>query len=186
MSMIEFDRIGANVAASQSTFRKAAQLIVLLLVCSSGVLLRAQSIDIKLVNGRNGTPVAHTCIDLGVDHVEHMLAIPTDKNGVARFFITDNDAEIDMQKHWEECGNWGVIDPVVRYTDTFGIHVGYVLCQFRKPDYSWLAITKFSMKDVLQHGIVMSNTCGNATASPKPGEVILFVRPLTWWEKLKQ
>ena len=186
MSMIAFDAIGTNVSASRSMLRKAAQLIVFLSVSSSATLLRAQGIEIKLVNGRNGLPVAHTCVDLGVDHLDHMLAIPTDKNGVARFFVSDNEADVDMQKHWEGCGNWGVIDPVVRYTDTFGIHVGYVLCQFREPDHSWLARTKFSTKEVLQRGTVMSNTCGSATASPKPGEVILFVRPLTWWEKLKQ
>lgn len=165
---------------------RRAQLIVLLLVGSFGILLRAQSIEIKLVNGRNGLPVTHTCIDLGVDHVDYMLPVPTDKNGVARFSVTHNDANIDMQKRWEGCGNRGVIDPVVRYTDTFGIHVGYVLCQFPKPDHSWLATMKFSTQDVLQHGIVMSNTCGKATASPQPGEVILFVRPLSWWEKLKE
>lgn len=38
---------------------------------------------------------------------------------------------------------------------------------------------------VLQHGVVTANYCGNTTASPQPGEIIIFVRPLTWWEKLK-
>jgi hypothetical protein len=42
------------------------------------------------------------------------------------------------------------------------------------------------MKQVVQQGIVTANTCGKATASPKPGEVTIFVRPLTWWEQLKQ
>jgi hypothetical protein len=186
MSLIGFDAVGANVAACRSMFRKSAWLILLLLVSSSGALLRGESIEVKLVNGQNGLPVAHTCIDLGVDHVDHMLAIPTDKDGVARFSMTDNAVEMSTQKHWEKCGSWGVIDPIVQYTDTFGIHVGYVLCQFAKPDQSWLARMKFSTKEVLQHGIVMANTCGKVTASPKPGEVILFVRPLNLWEKLKQ
>jgi hypothetical protein len=39
---------------------------------------------------------------------------------------------------------------------------------------------------VLQQGIATPNTCGKATASPEPGDLIIFVRPLTWWEKLKQ
>jgi hypothetical protein len=47
-------------------------------------------------------------------------------------------------------------------------------------------MTNFSTEEILQHGVATANTCGKATASPKPGEVILFVRPLTWWEKLKQ
>lgn len=53
------------------------------------------------------------------------------------------------------------------------------------PDYSWLAITDFSMKMVVQQGIVPPNACGNATAWQEPGEVVLFVRPVSWWEKLK-
>ena len=54
-----------------------------------------------------------------------------------------------------------------------------MLCQLRKPDDSWLAMTDFSTKKVLEEGIVTANTCGKATASPKPGELVIFVRPLT-------
>ena len=79
----------------------------------------------------------------------------------------------------------GVINPVVKYGDTIGINTGYVLCQSHTSDYSWLARMDFSTEKVLQSGIVTANTCGKATASPKPGEVTLFVRPLTWWEKVK-
>jgi hypothetical protein len=43
----------------------------------------------------------------------------------------------------------------------------------------------FSTKEVLQHGVVSSNTCGEATASPQPGEVILFVRPRNFREKVQ-
>jgi len=45
---------------------------------------------------------------------------------------------------------------------------------------------KFSTKEVLEQGVVRANTCGNTTATPVPGEVIIFVRPLTFWEELKQ
>ena len=64
-------------------------------------------------------------------------------------------------------------------------HSLYVLCESRTPDYSWLAIRTFSTAEVLQHGVVTANTCGKATASPQPAEIIIFVRPLTWWEKFK-
>jgi len=157
---------------------------VLVAIASWGTALHGQSIRIKLVNGRNGSPMAHTCVNVGVGHIVHMLAIPTNEDGIAELRLTHNDSEINTQNHWKGCGDWGVIDPVVKYGDDIGINAGYVLCQMRT-DYSWLAITKFSTLEVLQHGIVMTNTCGKATASPTPGEVVLFVRPLTWWEKLK-
>lgn len=84
------------------------------------------------------------------------------------------------------CGLSGVTNPVVKYGDAISIRAGYVLCQPHTPDYSWLVMTDFSTKEILQHGIVGANTCGKATASSKPRELIIFVRPLTWWEKLKQ
>ena len=74
----------------------------------------------------------------------------------------------------------------MKYIDSIGINAGYVLCQPRTPNYSWLARMAPPTKKVLEQGIVTPKTCGKTTASPKPGEVIIFVRPLTWREKLKQ
>lgn len=184
--MLRTDR--ESVFLNKLSFRSVVRFLSALVLMASGTILCAQTVTIKLVNGRNGHPMSHTCIDLGVDHVDHMLAIPTDNNGAARFYVTENDAEVDIQKRWTDCGNWGVIDPVVK-RDMIGIHVGYVLCQFRKPDYSWLSTMNISTKqllELLQQGIVLPNTCGKATASPKPGELVIFVRPLSWWETLKQ
>ncbi len=146
-------------------------------------MLRASRI--KLVNGRNGSPMAHTCVNVGVDHLRHMLAVPTNEEGIAQFRLTHDDSEVNTQNRWQGCGDFGVIDPVVRYSDAVGINVGYVPCETRKTDYSWLAVRKFSTAKIVQHGVVTSNTCGKATASPESGEVVVFVRPLTWWEKFK-
>jgi hypothetical protein len=61
-----------------------------------------------------------------------------------------------------------------------------MLCEPHTPDYSWLATMRFATKKILQSGVVTANVCGKVTASPEPGEAILFVRPLSWWKKLKQ
>jgi hypothetical protein len=114
-----------------------------------------------------------------------MLAIPTNEDGVAQFRFTNVESEVNTQNSWRGCGDFGIIDPVVKYSDGIGINVGYVLCENRKSDYSWLAIRTFSAVEVLQHGIVTANACGKATASPESGQVTIFVRPLTWWEKFK-
>lgn len=166
-----------------------ASLVVSFMVLfagSLGVGLHAQTLRIKLVNGKNGHPMGHKCVNVGVDHIWHMLAIPTDKDGVASLRLTDKDAEVNTQNDWNWCGDVGVTNPVVKYSDLFSINVGYVLCVPHGSNYSWLAIQKFSTKDVLQSGVVTQNVCGKATASPEPGEVILFVRPLNFWEKWKQ
>lgn len=113
------------------------------------------------------------------------LAIPTDKYGVAALRLTSNADAIDI-RHGGVCGEFGVIDPVVKYADTVRVNVGYVTCQSRKSDFSWLAVTEFLTKDLIERGIVTPNTCGKSSASQKPGKLIIFVRPLNLWEKLKE
>ena len=194
MPMIERSRTRVRVCAVKLFFRSVLQfLLPIALLGSSGAALRAQTIEIKLVNGRNGRPIAASCVNVGVgvgvgvgNERKKTIAIPTDKDGIARLRLTDNDDEIDIRDRWKDCGLFGVINPVVKYDNVLPINVGYVLCQSRTADNSWLAITDLSTKEVLLHGVVTANTCGKAIAPPKPGEVIIFVRPLSWWEKLKQ
>jgi len=114
------------------------------------------------------------------------MAIPTDKDGVAWVYLTHGDSDVNDQKQWKSCGGFGVINPVVKYADTIRINAGYALCQPHGSDYSWLAVTNFPTEQVIQQGVVTPNTCGKTTASPQPGEVILFVRHLTLWEMLKE
>jgi hypothetical protein len=110
----------------------------------------------------------------------------TDENGVAKLRLTDKDSEVDVRRRWKDCGDFGVIDPVVKYNDSIRINAGYVLCQPHTRDYSWLSLTDLSMEQLIQRGIVTPNSCGKATASPKSGEVVIFDRPLNWWDKLKE
>jgi hypothetical protein len=162
-------------------------LLLLLLLGASETGFTSQAIKIRLVNGKNGSAMAGTCVNVWVGHERKAaMAIPTDKDGVAWLYLTDKAAEINTQNQWRNCGDFGVINPVVKYEDALRINAGYVLCQQHGPDYSWLRIEEFSTQQVLRQGIATLNTCGKATASPAPGEVIIFVRPFHWWEKLKQ
>ncbi len=120
--------------------------------------------------------MANKWVDLGIGDIVHMLTIPTDREGVAWFRLTKDDTEV----------NTGVANPVVKYSDNFRVHIPFALCQRNGSNYSWLAITTLSTKGVLEQGTVSANTCGKATAMPIPGEVIVFVRPLTFWEELRQ
>jgi hypothetical protein len=170
-----------------SFFSSVVRFLVPLAFSSYGTFQCAQTIEIKLVNGRNGSPIAGTCVNVWVGN-EHKdaMTLPTDKNGVARLRLTDNDGEIDIHNRWKDCGEFGMINPVVKYADSVRINAGYVLCHSRTSDYSWLALTDFPTKTLIQQGIVTPNTCGEAKPSEKPGEVVIVVRPLNLWEKLKQ
>lgn len=167
--------------------RGAMGLFLLFVLGSAATALQAQTIRIKLVNGRTGRAVAGTCVNVWVGNErKSAMAIPTGKDGVASLRLTDQDTEINSQNRWKECGDFGVTDPVVKYASSIRVNAPYVLCQVRQPDHTWLATQSFSTREVLGSGIVTANTCGKAKASPAPGEIVLFVRPLSWWEKLKE
>jgi len=145
--------------------------------------VHAQTLRIKLINGRNGHPISDSFVNVWVGNArKDAMPIPTDQEGIARLRLTEDDSEIDVRNR----PGVGVTNPVVKYSDSLRVNAGYVSCQPNRPDYSWLLIQSFSTSDVLRSGVVTVNACGKANASPQPGELILFVRPLTFWEKLKQ
>jgi hypothetical protein len=114
------------------------------------------------------------------------IVVPTDGNGVARIRLTYNTSEINIPNPSKDRGSIVVEHPVVLYNNSFRINTPYVLCEPEGSSYSWLRSGQFSTQEALQHGYVSPNTCGKVTSPQQPGQVILFVRPLTWWEKLKQ
>jgi hypothetical protein len=191
MPMTERSRTRVTFSAVRFPFKSVVELLLLAALASSATVLCAQTVEVKLVNGRSGRPVADQCIGLWVGNRSKpssgpLLETQTERNGVTTVRLTNDDTKISTQNQRLACGLMGVINPVVKEGDTISIRAGYALCQPHTPDYSWLVMTDFSTKELLQRGIVTTNTCGKSTASPKPGEVILFVRPLTWWEKLKR
>lgn len=178
---------GKMVHAVRSAFRSAVGAFTLFALGSSGARLCAQPVAIRLVNGKTGRAVSDTCVNVWVGRErKEAMSIPTDKDGVASLRLTDNDGQVDLHADGTRCGYFGVASPVVKLSDSLRINVGFVLCQPHGTDYSWLAVSRFSTKQLLQQGIVTPNTCGKATASPKPGELIIFVRQLRWWEKVKE
>ncbi len=161
--------------------------VLLLLTFGSVFTMSGQTLEIKLIDGRNGHPMANTCVNVWVgDERKYPLVIPTDTNGIAHISLTTDRAEIKTDDSWKACGDLGVINPVVQYQDLFKVNVGYVVCEPHGTDFSWLEVKKLPTKEVIQRGVVTANTCGKSTASPTPGQVTIFVRPLTFWEKLKQ
>ena len=132
---------------------------VLLVLLTSAL---PQSIAIKVLNGRNGRPMPNANVNVWrtKDQIQ-ATPLQTDQNGALSLHVEDRDADLRMQ-------------------------VGYASCQLSKPKYSWLFVATIPTREALERGIVTANLCGKATAQPQPGEVIVFVRPLTWWEQLNQ
>jgi hypothetical protein len=150
--------------------------------------LAAQTLEIKLVDGRNGRPMvgtsAYVNIWVGGERKE-AIAIPMDDHGVARLQLTLSPNEVNIPI---STGHGTIVEnhPVVKYDESFRINAPYVLCGSEEGNHSSLELKNFSTKEVLDHGYASGNTCGKVTASPQPGQVVLFVRPLTFLEKMKQ
>jgi hypothetical protein len=163
----------------------------LLLFASCATALRAQTIQIVLVNGKTGRPVAGACVGAWMKDASNKMSlyIPADKGGVARLRLTHKDNEVNISYNSKlGCGGTGAINPILRYDDTLTTYTtGHdPSCAFPEsmPNARWKEID-FSTKEVLQHGVVSANTCGKVTASPQPGEVILFVRPRNFRERVQ-
>ncbi len=162
--------------------------LVAVLPISPAMSLSAQTIEIKLVDGRNGHTMvgasSYVNVWVGGERKE-AIAIPTDDNGVARIRLTLNPNEVNIPN---STGHGSIVanHPVVKYDESFRINAPYVLCGSGEGNHSWLELKNFSTKEVLDHGYASVNTCGKVTASPQPGQVVLFVRTLTFWEKMKQ
>lgn len=180
-----------SIAMRKPACRIAVASIVALLVFpilnySQAVDLQphAEAIKIRLVDGRNGHPLADSYVNtwVGKDRKEAMV-ISTDKDGFALLCFSD---AADTPQGSNGCGHPGSSSPTVKYDDSLRINVPFVLCQPHGGDYSWLKIMDLPTSRVLHEGVTMPNTCGKSSATAKPGEVIIFVRPLSFWEKLKE
>jgi hypothetical protein len=164
------------------------RFVMSLFLILHGMSLSAQTLEIRLVDGRSGRPMlgasSHVNVWVGKERKE-AIVIPTHENGVARIQLTLNPSEVNIPSSKND-GSIVVEHPVVKYDESFRVNVPYVLCGSQRSNYSWLTLGNFSTKEILQHGYASPNTCGKVTVSPQPGQVVLFVRPLTWWETLKQ
>ena len=173
----------------QVSFRRQwLNLLVTVLLVMPAMSLAAQTLEIKLVDGRNGRPMVGTSAYVNVwvgGERKEAIAIPTDDNGVARLQLTLNPNEENIPI---STGHGTIVEnhPVVKYAESFRINAPYVLCGTEEGNRSWLDLKNFNTKEILDHGYASANACGKVKATPQPGQVILFVRPLTFWEKMKQ
>lgn len=210
-------------------------LLALLLFASCATALRAQTIQIALVNGKTGRPITDSSeLSVWVGKVQELgggkLIIPTDKHGIALLSLTHKDSEINVpecegedadflklsneknksdkkketaewSKKYKDCFYFEAKNPIARYADSITVQtlpgdvswkvrwsdsvdsVGYVPCWVETSQ--WFPSADFSTEDILQHGVVTTNACGKATASPQPGILVLFVRLLTEREYLR-
>jgi|SRR6185312_2526600 len=135
---------------------------VLLLLTLPGASLLAQTLEIKLVDGRNARPIvgasSYVNVWVGTERKE-AIAIPADETGVARIQLTHNPGEVNIPNS-KNRGSIVVEHPVVMYADSLRINAPYALCASGGSNDSWLTSETFSTKEVLNHG----SACTDVTA----------------------
>ncbi len=188
MLAISRDLQNARCRKHMSLCLAALSLLTPLLPIWPAMPLLAQTLEIKLMDGRNGRPMvgpsSYVNVWVGTER-KGAITIPSDGKGVARLQLTSKASEVNIPSS-QNVGSMVMEHPVVRYDELLRINAPYAWCAPAGSNYSWLALKDFSTKEVLDHGYASANTCGRPAFSPHPGQIILFVRPLTLWERLKE
>lgn len=139
--------------------------VLCLTLCLVVLIVQAQNptvlIRIKLIDGRTGRPMKNEQVGLENRADYREISVRTDKYGIASLNIS-RDAVI-----------------LVHNTD------GYVNCGDER---GGLAHNDFKVSEILSTGVVEAitqpNRCSKASGVPKPGELVLFVRPWEPGEKI--
>jgi hypothetical protein len=154
--------------------------LLLAVVAVVGATGNAQTLRVRLLDGRSGKPIAKGGLNVWVgDHRKAAVPIPGDRNGIATLSLTNNAGQVNIEAGPSDL-------PTFLYAPEIRIQVGFVLCQAAQKKFSWLQITPYSTEDWTHTGIVTTNTCGKAVAKPEPGELTIFVRPLNFWEGMSE
>ena len=140
----------------------------------------AQTLNVRLLNGSNGKFIGNTYVNVWVgDQRKDAVPVPINSNGDGALSLTSREADLRAQA--------GSVHPTtLLYAPEIRLQVGFALCQTKRQKDSWLQITPYSTEQWTRSGIVTANTCGKAVAKPEPGVLTIYVRPLTFWEKLSE
>jgi hypothetical protein len=137
---------------------------LLIIVCytTSITALHAQDLRVRILDGRSGHPISNEQPQVWIGH----------ENGSAIQLQTNQDGIADV--HLRKTADADYIRIEANH---------YYDCRRFQKD---AARPSYSVKEIIASGVVGEDTCGKLQIEPKRGEVILFVRPLHWWEGLKR
>jgi hypothetical protein len=119
----------------------------------------ATTLTIRLLNGKTGKPIANKNVTVRWETDWKMTFVTIGKNGIGTF-----DVESGRTQFW--------LESPTRLKEPFrGV---YTDCN--EPE-----LKKVEVKQVVYTGYVPHNKCGRHTFNPKPGEVVVWAKPMPWW-----
>jgi hypothetical protein len=138
-----------------------------------------KDLRIRVLDARNGHPLASICLNLavGIWHGADLLA-PTNRDGLAVLHLRAGTLSADVppeSRCWSGFPTRAVLPQGEdRITPASG---GNDCHPKRHPP----APPSYSIREILEHGIVGENICGKVPVEARPGELIFFVRPTPWY-----
>lgn len=122
----------------------------------------AGQITIKVINGHNGKPLKGTTVDVwfGRKASPPPTQVRTTNEGNASLLVPES------------------VETIV----IAGQRVGD--CRAGNPK-SYIEGNVYRIQDILRTGVVAQNKCGKARNQPTHGVLVFYVRPLHWWEKMR-
>jgi hypothetical protein len=155
-----------------------------------------QEIRIRVVDARSGKAINNECVSvsLGTWHGGDLIA-PTNKAGAVVLHLTENEV-IAAGVSPSPCNRIAVLGPkpLPKGIDTIAVTSNeYIDCQEwakvipeEAPKNILNRAPSYQIEKILESGVAAGNRCGKFTAEAKPGELIFFVRPASFWEKVRR
>ena len=142
---------------------KALLLCYGMLLCvATQAQLQVSSMTVRILSGRNGKPVKRA----------NLILTQTP----AQPYATPLDRKTDLS------GRTSLL--IQNGSDLHTVVLRYPTCRtVSKIDRKKLS-AGYSTEQIMMQGMVSENHCSKRTVSPTPGELILFVRPQHWWERM--
>jgi hypothetical protein len=162
----------------------AETVLASLVIVGLSSAARGQEIRVKFLNARTGRPVTYESATMWVETYHGFLTAPADnKEGMAKFLYTGHSIRPIWPPNTKLRYDWMrelTIPPgPIKIAAAPAVAAG--ICWDLGPLHQgpWYPIS-----EILQHGAVSENNCGKATATPQPGELILFIKPIPAWKRI--
>lgn len=169
---------------------------LLVLFVGYGSMARTQDIHIRLVNARNGKPMTGRCLTIALGSWRGAtLLAETNREGVVVLHSRGGQVAADATS--PPCNGLAILGPKAPtneagWISALGDGDTYVVCQEyghpvpgQPPKPPTDLIPTYPITKILESGVAAVNTCGKFTVEAKPGELILFARRMSFWEKMK-
>lgn len=157
--------------------RKTMLSCILFAVAPIGLLAQTATIHIRVLDGRTGKDLSGMNLTFVDYHTDPDGSAHADLNG--RMIVKTS---ADGDSYVANPDSHGVL-----VFNGLGNSVAWVPCTRQKlydsNTRTYGSEHLYPVSTIVASGLVANNNCSERTATGKPGELIIFVRPPTWWQK---